>query len=66
MVSVSHVRPVSAPTTTIGRRHITIGKKTENDFEVSNNGVKKEARPNRVPLAVNMAQLNGALVLPLS
>jgi hypothetical protein len=33
-----------------------MGKK-KNDFEVSDSGVKKETRPNRMPLAVKMARL---------
>ncbi|KAK1615393.1 hypothetical protein QYE76_020910 [Lolium multiflorum] len=32
-------------------------KKKKNDFEVSDSGLKKEVRPNRVPLGVDMAWL---------
>jgi hypothetical protein len=37
------------------RCRITMGKK--NDFEASDNSVKKEAWPNRVPLTIEMARL---------
>jgi hypothetical protein len=34
-----------------------MGKKKKNDFKASGSGMKKEVRPNMVPLAVDMARL---------
>ncbi|KAK1645554.1 hypothetical protein QYE76_063359 [Lolium multiflorum] len=61
--AIVHTTATSTPTIAIARQCITMGKK-KNKFEVSDNGVKKEVRPNRVPLGVDMARLMHGNWLP--
>jgi hypothetical protein len=55
--AIAHTTDTSALTLTTARYRITMGKKKKHDSEVSGNSVKKDVRPNRVPLPVDLARL---------